>query len=857
METYSEYQSASSSEKVGLVALNAGKRLMGWTLYSGSIYSISFDTQVIISLLQDGTALTAASSLALVTAGKYYLDRPTSTLYLRTSDSSNPNGKFIACTTRFFFSNFPVRQPWDLSTGFSVPWLPMLKSTSQFGVGLDNTNLLGFALEGSGSITLHNDQTFWASKYDKYFFEGQQCYVYSWNRTLPITEAKLIYQGRVESKGYSDNQITISLKDQLAALRSKPTVSLISSLPGVSVPQNIGFARQRLVFGYVYGFRPTNIDQVLELTGYGLTGTVAVTKDSVTVTGTGTSFLSELGPGDQVLIGDFEDAYTIDAIASNTSLTLTEAFFSATASGQALKLKSFDRPKRFANRVFLVAGHELREPSATITQIYSFTTFDVDDSTDFLAGEPIVINSENLVIERVSGNRITLTQAAAFMSAGDTVVIPSIRNVYLNKRLLTYNRDYTYDAETAQITLDSLAEFNVAPVKPISGSMTFTSTGTDIQKRTVTGTSTFFKKELSPGDWIRRATESDWFEILSIESDTSLTLRTVCTYSSTGASYKKNPEVYVEGSSVLSCDVLGMTEDGTKEGVFLNTAPRIVKKLLGLVGLSLYINTDSFDEVDELGTPLLGLAIPQSYSSGTVPTVRDSINLINQSVFGSLYQNKDFELCYSVLSPKRPPSMRTFKKSELLNWALRGESQNITKTVTVEYLDREYDPESGTSSKEKASYDSPDVNYFTDIEREKVITTALVSTVEAERYARRWAFVLGSSNGVLSLKLPMSAARVDVNEVLYIQHEKLCERFGSLLARRIGAVSSLKRDIGRTTVEIDDVGGAFARCAIICETTSNEYSSAPDDEKFVNGYITDSYGLIDNDAELFGINLIW
>lgn len=857
METYSEYQSASSSEKVGLVALNAGKRLMGWTLYSGSIYSISFDTQVIVSLLQDGTALTAAGSLALVTAGKYYLDRPTSTLYLRTSDSSNPNGKFIACTTRFFFSNFPVRQPWDLSTGFSVPWLPMLKSTSQFGVGLDNTNLLGFALEGSGSITLHNDQTFWASKYDKYFFEGQQCYVYSWNRTLQITEAKLIYQGRVESKSYSTSAVSLSLKDQLSALRSKVSLSSLGDLFGAKIPGNLNNAKQRLLFGYVKGITPVNIDQVLSLTGYTLSGTISVTNASQTVTGTSTVFLSQLKLGDEIIIGADTQPYTVATIDSNTSLTVTEAYEGTTGSGKALRLKNSDRAKTYTNRVFHLAGHELKEPTTTISKIYSSTTFDVVDATDFLAGEPIVINSENLEIERVSGLRITTTQAAANLSIGDTVTIPSVRNVYINKTLLTYLRDYIYDAETAEITLDALAEFNVAPVRPLSGSLVFTNSGTDIQKRTVTGTSTLFQTELKPGDWIRRATESDWFEVLSIESNTSLTLTSACTYSSTGAAYHKSPEVFTQGESVLSCDALGVTENGDKTGVFINTAPKIVKYLLTQVGLSALIDTISFNEVISDGTPLLGFAVPPRYNDTSVPIIRDLINTVNQSVFGTLYQTQDFTLAYSVLCPKRPASMQVFDESDLLDIAIKSDGSNLVKNISIEYLKKEYDPESEGDTKSVATATSNNVNYFTDIEREKVITTYLVNQSDAERYANRWAFILERANSTTQVKLALNGSRVDVNEPIYLKHEKLFDRVGSGLGRRVGGVSSLTRDISRTTLEVDDVSGAFARCATIAPSDTNEWDSATEDEKFEHGFITDQYGLIGNDQETFGINLIW
>jgi|GEM_PF-383273 len=63
-------------------------------------------------------------------------------------------------------------------------------------------------------------------------------------------------------------------------------------------------------------------------------GTVAVTNGSATVTGTGTSFLSQLAAGNVVCLSG--KCYTVLTIASNTSLTLTSNYVGATASGQTL-----------------------------------------------------------------------------------------------------------------------------------------------------------------------------------------------------------------------------------------------------------------------------------------------------------------------------------------------------------------------------------------------------------------------------------------------------------------------------------------------------------------------------------------
>jgi MSHA biogenesis protein MshQ len=69
-----------------------------------------------------------------------------------------------------------------------------------------------------------------------------------------------------------------------------------------------------------------------------LTGTVSVTNNNATVTGTGTLFLSQLTAGSVITIAGAN--YVVSAIASNTSLTLTRVYAGATAAGLAVTKKS-------------------------------------------------------------------------------------------------------------------------------------------------------------------------------------------------------------------------------------------------------------------------------------------------------------------------------------------------------------------------------------------------------------------------------------------------------------------------------------------------------------------------------------
>lgn len=88
------------------------------------------------------------------------------------------------------------------------------------------------------------------------------------------------------------------------------------------------------------------------------TGTVAVTNNSTTVTGTGTSWLGVVQPGWKFRVDDNGNWYTVASVASNTSLTLTTPYFGPTASGKAYTLYAAGNPTaNFTNGSTTVTGN--------------------------------------------------------------------------------------------------------------------------------------------------------------------------------------------------------------------------------------------------------------------------------------------------------------------------------------------------------------------------------------------------------------------------------------------------------------------------------------------------------------------
>lgn len=848
--SYSDFKAQVSSEKLTLATLEAAKRLMGWSVHSGSIYKLeNFGFQVISSIKDSGVTYAAVDSLGDVTASKYYLDRETDTLYLRSSDSSNPNSRFLVGRIKLFFSSSPITLSHDLNTGFEVYWEPLIQSTSQFGVEVDVTNQGSDAIESSGQLTLHNDQEFWPANFDKLYFDNSQCLVYSFNRNLDVSEAKLIFSGKVERKSYSSTKIQFSLKDLMSEIRTPLSLGTIGDL-NARTGSDIENTRQRLVVGRVFGHRPVNIDQVVD--GYPITGTVSVSYNSTTLTGSNTTFLSELSPDDKLILDGVE--YTVGAIASNTSLTLTEPYALVAGLSGVTTTVIPEQPKRWMNRVWKIAGHALREPvtecgnGSTISQLY------VNDNSDIYAGDWIYIgdlgSGELALVESVTGSHlVTLTSSLGVAPvAGTLVTRPAVQNVRIDDTLLVFYQDYTVDAANATITLTDTAEANSGPIKQLAVNLTFTS-----GSRTVTGTG--LQGKIKPGYMVGIVGNSDFFEVLSVDSDTSLTLRTAATFSSTAVGRYKSL-ILDPASSVLSLDVLGKTDDGTSSGNLIKTAPGIIKMLLTDIGLSASLDTSSFEEAEQVAYMDVGAAFPASYLDEETLTYREIINSLSKSVLGTLTQNSDFQLSYQIIRPNKPTDALVLDESDILDITFEATSENIAKTTIVEYLTKEYDYLSGDSSFSTEQKTSDIANYILGTTREKRLSTCLVNSNDANLYAARWAFLTENGSGKAKVITKLQAIDLDVGNIVRIYHRKLFERYGSTLKSRLFFVEGVKKNGSSVQLTLVDLSNAFNRVANVTSSSST-WANATEDERLFSGYITDSYGLIDNDPDSYGSNVIW
>lgn len=839
MPTYSQIIKKPSANTMTLAWIEPSQELLLWSLVSGAIYKRSVSYWV-IDIKDEGASLTKAASSSL-SVGEWFFDENTYEVYVRRSDNSSPQSH-ITATYRMFYSDKPAYLPWDMSSGKVVHYDERISGVSEFNQEIDD-ELVGIALEGKGSITLINNDGYFDSLFDKLFWENKNVKIFTYSSDLDsISDAKIIFNGLINNKSFSSKYFKLSINDYISRLREQIPMSVFSSSDGDLDDSMIGKPKRK-VYGKVDGLRVVSLDQTLD--GYDLSGTISGTAATTTITGSGTSFLTELLQGDTMVIND--ESYTVDSIASNTSLTISDEIETGFSSYSAVVQPAV--PYRNKNRTHLIAGHKLREPTTTISLPKEKNRFEVADISDIEAGDVLLINSEYRTVRRVSGSLVVLTQnLSSHPLLGDAVARSPVYNAYYNKKKLVVNRDYSVTNTTeCKIVLTNTCEFNIADIKPL-GTIGFTGSSRSI---TYAGD---FNSVLKAGDWIRsdEIAHQTWYQISSITDEGNAKL--VTAYGGTTGSktcVKKQPE-YIDDDSIISVDCSGMERSGT----WVKTVPDIIKDILVNDLEISNVNTASFATANAPAFYTASLTLPNDYG-GNAPKSKDVIDSLNSSIFGSLITNNSYEIAYSVLDTSNPSDTTIYTDHDIYGFSVKSKI-DVSSKVIGSYRHFDVSRFTGESGASVYEFDNDFVNKNIGIVKEKSIDLYLYDSLYAETITQRYAFLWSLTRSTLEIDTNLLFSEKNLGDKIIVSLNRLFNRYGSSDRSKIGVIQSIKKSSTGTTIEVSDLGNMFNRCAGIAQNTTNDFGSASDTERLLYGFIVDNTLFVpDTSSETeLGSNLI-
>lgn len=843
---YEQFSQRPSSEKVVLAWLEPAQRLMVWSLHSGSIYSKAVP-EFVINVIENGTALTqVASIVAINSAGKWYFDATAKTLYVRTVGSVDPTTVFLRADYRLFFSNGPFDLPWDLVSGTDVEYLPNIQANSDFGYEID-LEQFGTALQGQGDLSFFNLDGYFDSRFEKYWWENKNVTVWSWSPNIALSERKKIYRGLIAAKSFSGEIVTFSLKDFISKLNNNVSLELFDGTEGDVQDSYIGTAKRR-VYGRVSGLQVVGLDSILD--GYPMTGTVSGVTDTAIVTGVGTVFLDEASPDDDIFFEEF--SYRIKSVDSNTQITLTtELENNLTSNIISIKPKI---PWRKKNRTWLIAGHALKKIASEVVSSPSGNRLEILDATEFQEGDTILVVATKAQVRRKAGNLLILEQNLGITpSPGDEVSRYPLQSVNEGTRDFIFIRDFEVDNQTtgAKLVMDPLAEFNIARQTAFLGSATFTNAS-----RIVSGSGTSFLSQLRPRDWIRPDLGT-WYEILSVDTDTQLTIRIAFAQSTVTDTGEMKNVTFISDDSIITVDCFGKSDDGTEDGAWLKTGPQVVRDLLIEAGLEDELGEASFVAASEESGQVVSLKLPLGFSSKSVPSIKDGIDRVNESVMGAVNFNSDFEIEYNVLNSKKPPELIPIGDDDILEWRIASRVDAIAREVICRYRHQDADRFTGEESSSFESWINEVAEKLSDSLGTKIIDTYLYETLDAQTAAQRYALYNESSTSTIQIATKLNLSTRQLAGKLYLSLDRLFHRLGSPSSRtKIGIITAITKDGLNTLVRVEDISGIWNKVCSITEDDADVHASADEDQRTRNGYIADDNGLVTGNDWTYRTNLI-
>lgn len=854
-DTYSEYSNAPTSEKLTLAHVSAFQRLYNFTLDSGNLYK-RVTNHLVTEVKRLGVDLTmVTSSVEVDDETKFYFDINENTLYLYSLSGDLASDKIIV-NYRLFFSSGPIALAWNLGDNdLQVEYEPRILAAPAFSSKI-GTNQQGISVTGSGSLALENGDGFFDPIYDLLTFEQKSVEIYSFHRDLLPSESKILYRGLIVDKSFGSDKVTFQVKDNLFKLDER--IPLTQYTEGDDVSQQfVGDFRRRL-YGKLDGLLIRSIDQIS--TGFTLTGTVTNALPSSTIlTGTGTLFLDECSPGDKITIESIE--YQIDTVSSNTSITIGDSDGLGIVFENVSVTNLPERPWRKKNRSYIVADHAIKQVKTDLVRHPQLNRIEVLDTEGFEENDVIEIGSEVAEVKRVSGNLITTRfNLTTLVSTPADVLKRPLSNVYIEGTAIVLDDivAITNDMSGCTVEISALSEFNITLTQSLPSFADFTFTN---GLRSISTTADIdLTQYIQPRDWIKSGTGADteFYEILSV-GENSLEIRTPFAQANTTetAAYRA-PELAGDDSNVSS-DVLGKTKDGTPEGDWIKTGAEVVQDLLEESSLSDFIDTVGFDEATSAASQLISMALPNNITDKQSPKIRDVINDINTSIFGSLVLTNNLFLTYNVLDINLPDpdNLRRITESDNVKWTLKASSGKLVKSSNGLYRPLDFDNVTKTQTTKSVAFTSEFVEDFETSLNTEDLELFVYREDSAQELIERYVYYNSLANSEIKVIGSLNLADIAMGDKVILDLDRLYLRMGDSTNReKVGTVVGVNRTGDNIVITISDLGNIYSRSGIITDNAAPEFASATSDDKITDSYITDNNGLTDTDEDTVNTNLI-
>lgn len=422
-----------------LIVLTPRRYHTGFSVFSGSVYSSTFDYGEVVGAWADGLELTQASSTSL-NADEFYFDPNSNTVYVRLTSGANPDTIFLTLAYEIYAGTTSAhwyRVPTDDTTRV-VFFDPIVSKSPQFKSSSTDLSF-GFNPIQKSNLTVINAEHFLDRHLHDSSFFNADCVVYHWLGELDTANISKVLAGFTTSVSFDPPRVTFQIADRFDLLSQEwrhPTGSdnffFTSSFANLD-PNSFGVAIPKIYGLVTGGITPVNIDYVLEspttsdnrdwVVCTGQTGLADVSQTvsaapASTATRTYLDNLDGLNVGDSIWLDKATDEYaTITALGANY-IDHTTIVTPATT-GELVK-------RAFVSAISIVQNNveykALYNRDYTISTAFNGNTsgFSFRTTLEANLSMPATLSPNDTVICRAYGPRNNLTLGGPAFGTDDT-----------------------------------------------------------------------------------------------------------------------------------------------------------------------------------------------------------------------------------------------------------------------------------------------------------------------------------------------------------------------------------------------------------------------------------------------------
>ena len=200
--TFAKLITTPGTKKIFLAEIEPSEQIIDWTLNSGSVYYTAINVIAITSVYEDGVLLTEVTTLAAVTAGKWYHGKDK--LYLQAS-SGTPYSNVIVVNYKMYIATEDITLNDIYYQGIlaTVPVIHQQKKEPYYGVSIIS----------SGAVSIHNNKGFFDVIYKDYKWNNKNITILLGGEDLPYSEYAEQFGGKIINASLTTSKFDIDFRD--------------------------------------------------------------------------------------------------------------------------------------------------------------------------------------------------------------------------------------------------------------------------------------------------------------------------------------------------------------------------------------------------------------------------------------------------------------------------------------------------------------------------------------------------------------------------------------------------------------------------------------------------------------------